>query len=373
MQVTLQEIPAGLAGTDATVKKMAELVRRSLVDPRLRLEALKIVQAAGSKPADHVSAARALYGFVRSRIAFVNDPAGVESLQDPIITLYRIQAGDCDDHAILLAALAGSIGIPARFVTLGANAERFSHIYAELKAGGRWLPADTTTSSGFGVAPPALGVSKTYPINLTRGLAMAETVTQVRRDVAEKQIRDYVWRYLSEGWQQGKIDLADLQGYLSAIKSGIVEFSGSGFFEATIRQTVNDFVDYVYSNGIRSNKDLANVGFAELSGFFGDLWNGVKKVVKPVAVVGATIVAGPAAGAATAGVLYGGGGGGSSSAPGYAGGEVTVPAGGGTVTYTPGGYPAPAPSATDGLMSLLSNPVVLLTGAVVLILLLRKK
>lgn len=372
MQVTLQEIPAGLAGTDATVKKMAELVRRSLVDPRLKLEALKIVQAAGSKPADHVSAARALYGFVRSRIAFVNDPAGVESLQDPIITLYRIQAGDCDDHAILLAALAGSIGIPARFVTLGANAERFSHIYAELKAGGRWLPADTTTSSGFGVAPPALGVSKTYPINLTRGLAMAETVTQVRRDVAEKQIRDYVWRYLSEGWQQGKIDLADLQGYLSAIKSGIVEFSGSGFFEATIRQTVNDFVDYVYSNGIRSNKDLANVGFAELSGFFGDLWNGVKKVVKPAIVVGASIV-NPAAGAAAAGVLYGGGGGGSSSSPGYAGGEVTVPAGGGTVTYTPGGYPAPAPSASDGLMSLLSNPVVLLTGAVVLILLLRKK
>lgn len=203
---------------------------------------------------------------------------------------------------------------------------------------------------------------------------MAETLTQVRRDVAEKQIRDYVWRYLSEGWQQGKIDLADLQGYLSAIKSGIVEFSGSGFFEATIRQTVNDFVDYVYSNGIRSNKDLSNVGFAELSGFFGDLWNGVKKVVKPAIVVGASIV-NPAAGAAAAGVLYGGGGGGggSTSAPGYAGGEVTVPAGGGTVTYTPGGYQAPAPSATDGLMSLLSNPVVLVTGAIVLIMLLRKK
>jgi len=356
---------------------MIGLIRRSLVDPRIRKLAIDVVESAGFNPADHVSAARVLWAYVRSSIAFVNDPAGVESIQEPDLTLFSLRSGDCDDHSLALAALAGSIGIPSRLVTVGSSADRFSHIYAELRAGGAWLPADTTGRAEFGKKPPALGVEKIYPVNLTKGLSMADAVTPIRRDLAEKQIRDYVWRYLSSGWEQGLIDLADLQGYLKGIQAGIVEFSGSGFLEATIKQTVNDFVDYIYSNGIRSNKDLTNVGFGSLSGFFGDLWNGIKSVVKPAAVVGATLVGGPAAGAAAAGALYGGGGGGGGSqvtSPGYAGGTVTIPAGSGSVTYDPNRpyQPAPAPVG-GGIMDLLSNPVILVAGAVVLILLLRKK
>lgn len=373
MQVTLEDIPAGLAGTDYTVKKMIALVRSGIIDPRLRQSAISILKAAGVNPADHVSGARALYSWIKSNVIFVNDPAGVESIQDPALTFYKLRAGDCDDHAILLAALCGSVGIPARFVTLGANVDKFSHVFVELRLNGEWVPADTTSRSGFGVKPPPIGVSKVYPISLQKGLNMPELLSGVRRDVAERDVRNFVWRYLSEGWQAGMIDLSDLQGYLEGIKSGVVEFSGSTFFDPVIKNTVNDFIDYVYSNGIQSNKDLTQVGLGSLSGFFGDLWNGVKKIVKPAAVVGATILGGPGAGAAAAGVLYSGGGSGTAAtAPGYAGGSVSIPAGSGSVTYNPN-QPYYPPSSGDSLTDLLKSPLVLAAAGVVLFLLLRKK
>lgn len=371
MRVTLERIPSGLAGTDATLKKMVELVRRGIIDPRIRKTTIEILQAAGVDPADHLSAAKSIHSWVRSHILFVNDPAGVETLQAPDLTLYKLRAGDCDDHSILVATLAGSVGILSRFVTLGANVDQFSHIYPEIRVRGEWLPADTTARSGFGVKPPAIGVSKIYPINLTKGLSMPEVFSPVRRDQAERQVRNFVWRYLSDGWQNGLIDLADLQGYLEGIKAGVVEFASSPFFEPVIRSTVDDFINYVYSNGIRSNKDLTQVGLGSLSGFFGDLWSGIKSVVKPAAVIGATIV-NPAIGAAVAGAVYGGGGGGSvPSSPGYAGGSVSVPAGSGTVSYNPNqSYYQPA---GDTFGDLFKSPIFLAGAGVLLFLLLRKK
>lgn len=372
MRVTLETIPSGLAGTDATVKKAISLVRLGLVDPRIRKTAIEIIQSAGIDPADHFSAAKVLYSWIRSNVAFVNDPAGVETLQAPDLTLYKLRAGDCDDHSILLATLAGSIGISARFVTLGSNVDRFSHIYPELRIRGEWLPADTTSRSGFGKKPPPIGVSKVYPINLTKGLAMPETLSPIRRDQAERQVRNFTWRYLADGWERGQVDLADLQGYLEGIKAGVVEFASSPFFEPVIRSTVNDFIDYIYSNGIRSNKDLTNVGIGSLSGFFGDLWSGIKSVVKPAAVIGATIV-NPAIGAAVAGAVYGGGGGSTAaSSPGYAGGTVSVPAGSGTVSYNPN-QPYYPQGSGDSFGDLLKSPIFLAAAGIALFLLLRKK
>lgn len=372
MRVTLEQIPSGLAGTDATLKKLIGLVRVGLIDPRIRQSTIQIVKSAGVDPVNHLAAARVIFSWIKSNIAFVNDPAGVETLQAPDLTLYKLKAGDCDDHSILLATMAGSIGIPARFVTIGANVERFSHIFPELRIRGEWMPADTTGRSGFGVAPPSIGAKKIYPINLQKGLNMAESFTQVRRDQAERDVRNFVWRYLSDGWQQGLVDLTDLQGYLEGIKSGVVEFSSSPFFEPVIKGTVNDFINYVYSNGIRSNKDLTQVGMGSLSGFFGDLWSGVKSIVKPAAVVGATIVGGPAVGAAVAGAVYSGGGSSAQTTPGYAGGSVSIPAGSGTVTYNPNQVYSPA-GAGDSFSELFKSPIFLAGAGVLLYLLLRKK
>ena len=205
---------------------------------------------------------------------------------------------------------------------------------------------------------------------------MPESVNiALRRDTTAAAVRNQVRRFLSQGWETGQINADDLRDYQRAIKSGLVEFSGTTIFEPVIMETVTDFLNYVTANGIPSRKSYS-AGLQGLSGFFGDLWKGVKSIVKPAAVVGATIVAGPAAGAAAAGALYAGGGGSQpvTTAPGYAGGSVSIPAGSGSVTYNPNlPYQPPAYVQPSGAGDFLSNPIFLLGAAALLIFLVTRK
>lgn len=376
MRFSLQDIPAGEAGTDATVRRMVELVKLSGRRPDLRLLALALLRNAKISGRDSYRAARAIFDFVKRRVRFVNDPVGLETVQQPEITL-RLAAGDCDDQAALVAALAQSIGLPARFAVIGVDPDSFRHVFTELLVNGSWLPVDTTSPREFGAPMPNLGAKKVYPLSRTGGLSMPETVNiALRRDTTAAAVRNQVWRFLSQGWETGQINADDLREYQRAIKSGLVEFSGNTFFEPVIMETVTDFLNYVTANGIPSRKSFST-GLQGLSGFFGDLWNGVKSIVKPAAVVGATIVGGPAAGAAAAGALYAGGGGGSqpaATAPGYAGGTVSIPAGGGSVTYNPNlPYQPPAYVQPSGSGDFLSNPIFLLGAAALLIFLVTRK
>lgn len=85
-------------------------------DPRLATLAIQVIRRAGVKPRDYVGQARALLKWTQHRIFYVNEPG--ERLQDPIYTL-RVGYGDCDDMALLLAALCESIRLPWRFVISG--------------------------------------------------------------------------------------------------------------------------------------------------------------------------------------------------------------------------------------------------------------
>lgn len=370
MRFGLEDIPAGEAGTDATVKRLIGLVSMSERRPDLRLVALQILRSAKISGRDKHGIGSAIHRFVKSRIKYVNDPVSVETVQQPEITL-KLGAGDCDDQAALVAALARALGVPARFVVIGADRNSFRHIFPELLVDGNWLNADTTSPRPFGSPAPALGEKKTYSLKNNGALSMPEAMQiPIRRDVAESAVRNQAWRILSQGWENGLIDQADLRNYIAAIDGGLVEFSGNTFFEPAIKAAVNDFLGYIESNGIPSRKSFTS-GLGSLNGFFGDLWNGVKSVVKPAAVVGATLIGGPAAGAAVAGTLYSGGGGGAATtSPGYSGQPVTIPAGSGSVTYNPN-LPYQVPGSS-GISDLLSNPIVLVGAAIALILLLKK-
>ena len=218
----------------------------------------------------------------------------------------------------------------------------------------------------------------------------------VRRDVAGPAVRNEVWRQLSYGWENGLINMADLRNYITSIDQGMVEFSGNTFFEPVIRQTAQDFMDYIQSNDIPSRKAFTE-GLGDLSGFFGSIWSGIKKVVKPAAVVGATVVGGPGAGAAVAGALYAPG---QPQPPAPTQPAVTIPAGAGSMTYrppvaaptyTPAAAPvyttpaapvyatpaapvyAAAPAAAPSGFGFLSNPVFLLGGAALIFFLLSRR
>lgn len=85
-------------------------------DPRIATLAVQLLRTNGVKPREYRKQAAALLKFVQTRIFYVNEPG--ERLQDPLYTL-RVGYGDCDDMAILLAALCESVRLPWRFVISG--------------------------------------------------------------------------------------------------------------------------------------------------------------------------------------------------------------------------------------------------------------
>jgi transglutaminase-like putative cysteine protease len=147
-RVLVGTLPPGRAGTKATLELMQQLAAEGARDVAIRERALAIVRMARVAPHDFDGELAALYTWVRDRIRFVRDVAGVEGLQAPRRTI-EWGAGDCDDMATLLVALLRSIGHPARlaFRAIGTNRtgpRNFSHVYTVAKYGGREIALDPT-------------------------------------------------------------------------------------------------------------------------------------------------------------------------------------------------------------------------------------
>jgi transglutaminase-like putative cysteine protease len=125
---------------------MRRLATEGARDLLVRETAITTVRGT-SREHDPKSQLAALFRFVRDNIMFIGDVAGVETLQSPRYTL-TIKAGDCDDRATLLAALARSIGIAAdmRFKAIAANpsTNSLSHVYVVARVGGRDIALDPT-------------------------------------------------------------------------------------------------------------------------------------------------------------------------------------------------------------------------------------
>jgi len=147
----LGSLPPDAAGTNATLKLMAGLVRQYKRDPMIRDTAISLV--AGLRPRDWSGEARALYEYVRDRIRYTRDVSGVETLQTPPVTM-ELEAGDCDDKSTLLSTLLESIGHPTRFVATGyQEPQAFSHVYIETLLGTKWMPLDASVTQPFGWVP----------------------------------------------------------------------------------------------------------------------------------------------------------------------------------------------------------------------------
>lgn len=150
---TLQSIPSGAAGTRATLKLMAIQVKKNRANPRIRELGVKLVSNIPNK--DWVGEVSAIQEFVKNHIRYTKDIFGVETIQSPSDTL-RLRAGDCDDHAILVASLLNSIGHPARFLAVGFRKKSFAHVLTETKIGGHWLSVETTEPVKVGWLPQGI-------------------------------------------------------------------------------------------------------------------------------------------------------------------------------------------------------------------------
>jgi transglutaminase-like putative cysteine protease len=149
--LTLGKLPPGDAGTHKTLAIMQQLARAGALNRTVRETAIDVIRNAGTAPHDTPGELAALFAFVRDRVRFTGDIAGVETLQAPHYTL-RVMAGDCDDRAVLLVAMARSVGLDAnlRFRVIAANPGRpgtWSHVYAVANVRGREIALDPTYPS----------------------------------------------------------------------------------------------------------------------------------------------------------------------------------------------------------------------------------
>lgn len=146
-------LPKGPSGTKATLQIMQSLVRRYRKHPLIRQTAMDAVGDLAGK--DWPGEAKRLHAYVRDRVRYLRDTRGVETVQTPDVTL-DLGQGDCDDKAVLLASLLESIGHPTRFVAIGYEPNRFSHVYVETLVGRFWLPLETTepVPAGWKPRPP---------------------------------------------------------------------------------------------------------------------------------------------------------------------------------------------------------------------------
>lgn len=138
----------GDRGTRETLTLMQQLARDGAKQLLVREAAINAVRSAGAPEHNPPAQLAALHAFVRDRVMFIGDIAGVETVQSAVYTL-KTMAGDCDDRAVLLAAMARSIGVPAelKFRVIAANPKHpgsFSHVYVVAKIAGRQLALDPT-------------------------------------------------------------------------------------------------------------------------------------------------------------------------------------------------------------------------------------
>lgn len=129
---------------------MRAFTRQGKTLPAVRMKAVDLTT--GLKQKDYSGELRAIHRFVRDSIRYVRDVTDVETLHTPDVTLAQA-AGDCDDKAVLVAALLESIGHPTRFVAVGNNESDFIHVFVESKIGSGWIPIETTEPVMCGVGP----------------------------------------------------------------------------------------------------------------------------------------------------------------------------------------------------------------------------
>ena len=165
----LAALPDGAPGTAATVAIMAQLAAgaHGAQSPAIRDLAVSIV--AGVPGMDFAGELAAVLGWVRSHCTYRLDPVDLERVQTPAVSLEQ-RAGDCDDLAVLVAALVGALGHPSRFVTGGMMRGAWSHVWLEADAGGRWLALDACdpdrNPAGWSAPFPAV---MRWPINAVDG------------------------------------------------------------------------------------------------------------------------------------------------------------------------------------------------------------
>ncbi len=171
--VTRSVLPDGIAGVNATVKKMVELAHGiyGSKSAKVRALAIDIVKNAGIPDKDYYGEIVAIHNWVRDNIRYFHDPIGQETLSYPEEMLFNSRGGDCDDMVITEIGLLGSIGVEAYPVVVGMFPNHYSHVYLYAKVpegkgrnAGQIIPLDPIMKDWpAGREATGLKAKKAYP------------------------------------------------------------------------------------------------------------------------------------------------------------------------------------------------------------------
>lgn len=141
----------GNPGIFQTADLMRQLVKKYKSHLEIRSLAANLVSFLPGK--DELGEIEAIFCFVRDHIRYLKDISGVETLSTPDKTL-ELRQGDCDDQAVLLAALLESIGYQTGFKLTSYSSGQLEHVYVFVLLNGAMIFADPTEPYDLGVEAP---------------------------------------------------------------------------------------------------------------------------------------------------------------------------------------------------------------------------
>jgi hypothetical protein len=142
---------------------MRDLSREGAHDIRIRTQAVEC--CTGLLQKDYAAEACCCLEYCRDEIRYIKDMADAEVLQIPRRTL-QMQAGDCDDKSMLLAAMLSSIGHRVRFIAISFVPGQYVHVWVQDNVRGKWLDLEPTEPIPCGERVPHTGVIKTLTCEL---------------------------------------------------------------------------------------------------------------------------------------------------------------------------------------------------------------
>jgi transglutaminase-like putative cysteine protease len=164
------EIGRGPDAIASTLLYMKKLIINSDADRIVKETAKNIVR--NVNPKDHVGQVAAVVSWVRKNFKYVRDIYGVEELTAPEVILRSMAAGkndyssDCDDFAVLIAALLRSIGFRTRLEALGVGSQFYNHARLSVQVQGVWQAIEGTRPT----APVGQALPSSIPIMLVEVL-----------------------------------------------------------------------------------------------------------------------------------------------------------------------------------------------------------
>ena len=145
--------PPGEAGIFRSLAVMRQMIIAAAPHPTIRRRAA--ILSRGIAPGDHDARLEAILSWVRANLSFLPDPVGVEAIASPVFHVQSIEigggsAGDCDDAATLLGALARSIGRPVRLHVASFRPDRkLHHVWTDAAGARAWLQLDPFRAERF--------------------------------------------------------------------------------------------------------------------------------------------------------------------------------------------------------------------------------